>query len=417
MVLILTACQTRKLVHTETGQVLVEKSYMKTRIEGESYFVSFLKTVPYIRKYIHKRPGTSQEIAEFFKQQSAICEELRKDDPVKTNLSLAFLGDMMWIKKGWDKYLDPEVLQLCENQDLLFGNLETPVDPTRRVSFPIPDYPSFNSPVEFLTSFYSPNKHKNTLTALSIANNHAFDRGEKGAIETMKVLDSLGICYSGIVGYPVKQKPYVVIEKKGIRIGFYATCWGTNTGNGESLPGVPVKDGLRVNTVPGLAPLIPDKIDLSDIQHVLLQMKNDDVDFKIISIHWGFEFEYYPDPVIMETGRKIVASGADLIIGSHPHVQQPNEICFLNGYRSDLSSFQLQTADKIQRKALIAYSLGNFSTPMFTKAHRTGQIQSIRLYRHPRSGRIDFTVPDKYEVYNQSSKNPEIFRKVVLNAP
>lgn len=411
---ILFSCQGSKLRQVQGTKYPPEKRFMKTRIEGATYFTSFIKGAPYVRKYIRKRPGASPELTAYFRFQDSLAQMLKIPEFEPGDLKLAFVGDLMWVMNGWDRYLDPDVLRLFEQHDVLLANLETPVDPSKRVSFPIPDYPSFNSPVEFLTSFYSPNQKRNTLTAVSFANNHAFDRGESGAAATLSVLDSLGIGHSGLIGYPGQKKAYHLIEQKGFRIGFYASCWGTNKGTGEYLPNTDQGEGIRVNVIPGLAPLDPDKIDLTIVEEVLEQMARDSVDFKIVSIHWGFEFEFYPDPVIMDTGRKIVSAGADLIIGSHPHVQQPNEICFVNGYRPDLAPFQLHSNDGIARKALIAYSLGNFTTPMYTQAHRTGQIQSIQLFRNPETGRTDWTVPEIHWVYNRSGRKEGNFRKVGL---
>jgi poly-gamma-glutamate capsule biosynthesis protein CapA/YwtB (metallophosphatase superfamily) len=418
------------------------KNYEKTRIEGRSYWSAFVNTGPYIRKYISKRPETSPEILEYFRKQEEIVSQLKTEHSESGELRLAFIGDLMWIWYGWERFLSPEVLAELERHDVVLANLETPVDPSRRVSFPVPDHPSYNSPVELLTSFYSKTKRVNTLTAVSFANNHTFDRGEDGARATLRVLDSLGIGYSGVIRPETQEKPYYLIERNGIRIGFYATCWGVNKGEagaqghkgtgaqghkgtgaqghkgtgaqGHKGTGAQGHEGLRVNVIQGLAPLDPDKIDLSEVKSVLDRMKKDSLDFKIISIHWGFEFEFYPDPVIMEVGHQIVASGADLIIGSHPHVQQPNEICFLNGYHGDIAPFLINTTDSIPRKALIAYSLGNFCTPMYTRPHRTGQIQSMRLYRNPGTGRIDWTIPEFTKVYNENGRKWRTFRRLTL---
>ncbi len=391
------------------------KNYEKTRIEGRSYWSAFVNTGPYIRKYISKRPETSPEISEYFRKQEEIVSQLKTEHSESGELSLAFIGDLMWIWYGWERFLSPEVLAELERHDVVLANLETPVDPSRRVSFPVPDHPSYNSPVELLTSFYSKTKRVNTLTAVSFANNHTFDRGEDGARATLGVLDSLGIGHSGVIRPEIQKKPYYLIEKNGIRIGFYATCWGTNKGEvGHEGTGAHGHEGLRVNVIQGLAPLNQDKIDLSEVKSVLGQMAQDSLDFKIVSIHWGFEFEFYPDPVIMEVGHQIVASGADLIIGSHPHVQQPNEICFLNGYRGDIAPFLILTPDSVPRKALIAYSLGNFCTPMYTRTHRTGQIQSLRLYRHPETGRIDWTIPEVKKIYNENGRKWRTFRRLTL---
>src|SRR5262249_53671908 len=160
----------------------------------------------------------------------------------------------------------------------------------------------------------------------------------------------------GMRKLPATERPWAVLEAKGLRIGFYAATWGLNDMTRLYSP------GLALSYLPGIAPLGARPIDTAEIERVLSEMGEENVDFKIINLHWGFEFEFYPDPAIMAVGRRIVQAGADLILGSHPHVLQPNEVCFVEG------------PDGTQRKALIVYSLGNFLTAMYTPECEIGVI-------------------------------------------
>jgi len=93
---------------------------------------------------------------------------------------------------------------------------------------------------------------------------------------------------------------------------------------------------LNPNVIPGIAPLDTGKIDLSSLDSILRRMSGDRMDIKIVYLHWGYEHELYPDPEIIKIARELARKGADIIIGSHPHVLQPNEICFINGYHKIL---------------------------------------------------------------------------------
>ncbi len=62
-------------------------------------------------------------------------------------------------------------------------------------------------------------------------------------------------------------------------------------------------------------------------------------DFIIISLHWGTENVFYPSPQQVELSRKLIDSGATIILGHHPHTIQGIER---------------------YKHGLIAYSLGNF---------------------------------------------------------
>jgi poly-gamma-glutamate synthesis protein (capsule biosynthesis protein) len=63
------------------------------------------------------------------------------------------------------------------------------------------------------------------------------------------------------------------------------------------------------------------------------------VDFLVISIHWGEEYRHEPNNRQRELARFLVDQGADVVIGHHPHVLQRTEV---------------------YRGKLILYSLGNF---------------------------------------------------------
>jgi hypothetical protein len=81
------------------------------------------------------------------------------------------------------------------------------------------------------------------------------------------------------------------------------------------------------------------------------------VDALIVSLHWGYEYDLWPDPAQRAAARALLAAGADVIIGHHPHVVQPIELI-----ESDL----------------VAYSLGNF---VFDQGQdQTGQGLALRLF-------------------------------------
>ncbi len=151
-------------------------------------------------------------------------------------------------------------------------------------------------------------------------------------------------------------------------------------------------------------------------------MSRDSIDIKILSLHWGYEYELYPDPAIIKMARMLASKGADIIIGSHPHVIQPNEICLINGYHELLSPALedttgyciLSDSAGIPRKSLIIYSPGNFSTAMYTSLCRLGAINSVNLFVNPVTGRIDWTVPEIRYVYNTPSDPVTHLRKLMF---
>ena len=61
--------------------------------------------------------------------------------------------------------------------------------------------------------------------------------------------------------------------------------------------------------------------------------------FTVVMVHWGNEFIDCPSPDQIKLGHRLIDAGANIVIGSHPHVLQPVEEYGVG---------------------LIAYSLGNF---------------------------------------------------------
>src|SRR5262249_52531090 len=137
------------------------------------------------------------------------------------------------------------------------------------------------------------------------------------------------------------QKKFALFSSKGILFGVVAATWGVNPQMFQGETKSPIW------YLKGIAPLDKTKINLAQLKDSLVEMKKAAVGFKIVFLHWGFEFETYPDPVIQEVGRELIHAGADLVIGSHPHVLQP---------------FEVVQADN--HMGLIAYSMGNFVTSM-----------------------------------------------------
>lgn len=134
----------------------------------------------------------------------------------------------------------------------------------------------------------------------NITNNHIGNFGSSGISETKKLLDDNQILWSGFSNLAIKNI-------KGKKFGF-----------------------LGYNNV-GV------KLDRAAVAKEISNAKPK-VDVLIVSIHWGKEYESLPmtdgniapdNPV--EIGHLMIDSGADLIIGNHPHWVQGVEL-YKQGY-------------------------------------------------------------------------------------
>ena len=196
---------------------------------------------------------------------------------------------------GADYYLG-NVKKIFAADDITFVNLEGPLTEnpqTAEKQFPMRGEPKY---VEILTSA--------SVEICNLANNHIYDCGEVGFRDTVNVLRTNGMKFCG-EGFSE------IIDVRGMKIGFlgYQAWYDT--------------DELR------------GKIS-SDIKKIREEAGAEVV---IVEFHWGDEKAYVSDPYQDAIAHFTVDSGADIIVGAHPHVMQGIEL--YNG-------------------KIIAYSLGNF---------------------------------------------------------
>lgn len=180
--------------------------------------------------------------------------------------------------------------------DVAVGNLEVTLGGP-----PYRGYPAFSSPDELAVACLNAG-----FDILGTANNHAADRGSRGIFRTIRVLDSLGIRHTGTWKSPEERDILtpLMICHDSMRIALLAYTYGTN---GIVVP--PPATVAYIDTVRAAA----------DIQRAEWL----DADLTVIFIHWGTEYDTLPSAEQKKTAAALMRAGADVIIGSHPHVVQP----------------------------------------------------------------------------------------------
>jgi poly-gamma-glutamate capsule biosynthesis protein CapA/YwtB (metallophosphatase superfamily) len=410
------AIEFKASLHIDTIYPANEKQFHKTRFEVLSNSKSFLQIGKYLRKYKRKRFNADTNTVRYFDCQRELLHIKPSANGRGNNLSLALVGDLMWIGKASPTFVSENVLAYLDTFDVVFGNLETPIDSLKRVPNLLPDYLTYNSHPTLINAFKSPTRNTNVFTAFSLANNHALDRGASGVLNTITLLNSLGIEHTGVKEWDSKAKHYLTIEQNGIRIGIYSATYGLNFSKQEDL--IKVKN----NQIKGISPPDSLELDISEICIVIRQMINDSIDLKIINLHWGFEFELYPDVFIQKIARQIVLAGADIILGGHPHVFQPMETIYLNDYKNPfyicdnpfLCSARLTDSTGKARKALVIYSLGNFVTRMYTPSCKIGAIASLSIFKDFETLLTDWHINTIEFVYNYVPTFPGKRHKLML---
>ncbi len=181
---------------------------------------------------------------------------------------------------------------------------------------------------------------------MNTSNNHAFDMGIEGLETTLGVFAEEGILETGTNRKKEEYSQGRILVKEGIKLGFVSSTFGLN---GRA---VPPEDAYRINVARLLSKHVDPELD--SLKQQIDWCKREGCDFVIASLHWGFEFEFFPRKRQVEAARELVEYGADAILCHHPHVIQPVEY-----YR---------TRRDPGRVAVIAYSLGSL-TWGFTAPH------------------------------------------------
>ena len=220
--------------------------------------------------------------------------------------------------RGFDE-LFATVAPAVRSTDLAFANLEFPVAPRAgRGTRPF----VFNAPPEILAALRAAG-----FGLVSFANNHAYDQGPAGMVETLDELRKAGLPEVGAGRDLSAATRPVMFTLHGIRIAFLGFTAHFNLDLNDPSP-----------LAPHVNPAEPEEM----AREIALAKTTSDL--VVVSIHWGTEYATDPDPGQMALAHRLVDAGADIILGSHPHVLERLEVVHRPG----------------GRVALIAYSLGNF---------------------------------------------------------
>lgn len=155
---------------------------------------------------------------------------------------------------------------------------------------------------------------QSNIRLVSVANNHSYDLGEPAFLDTLKNLEKENINFiGGGVNLNEARKPYI-FKKDDTKIAFLAYFQNESYGIDKMHEVTPTKNK------PGILPICEDLI-YDDILNV-----KDAVDLVFVSLHWGNENTPKIHPLSIKLAHKIIDSGADCILGHHPHVPKGIEI-------------------------------------------------------------------------------------------
>lgn len=258
--------------------------------------------------------------------------------PVKS-VKLLVAGDLMFdrhirkhaAEKGND-YIFAAIKPLLLSADAVLVNLEGPItdQPSKSLGSQV------GSPNNFIFTFPSSlaeTLRSHNITIVNLGNNHILNFGQSGVASTVDYLAAAQVKYFGYVSANHSTvSPSLVTEINGIKIGF-----------------------VNYNQFSDQNP---------DSVTTLIRQLRPTVDFLVVYTHWDNEYQRAPAQVTVNLAHRFVEAGADMIIGSHPHVTQ--------------------TVEKYQ-DTYIYYSLGNF---VFDQYFESAVKQGLVL-------EVEFTAADK----------------------
>lgn len=207
------------------------------------------------------------------------------------------------------------VSHIFEEADLGFVNLECCISSG---GSPVPGKEfCFRGPADSASALV-----EGGIDVVSLANNHSKDYGNSAFLDTLTHLQESGVAWCGAGKNAEEAYSPAVLEAKGKKVAFVAFNWVIPDG----WPATATNPGCATTTDTGRV--------ASTIEEA-----GSEADYVVASFHWGIELATSPNEAQRRLARLAVDSGADLVLGHHPHVVQGFEL---------------------YNNRLIAYSLGNY---------------------------------------------------------
>lgn len=275
---------------------------------------------------------------------------------------IMMVGDMMCGQKqmeaqstdvGWDFRDSFELIkERFAESDFAIGNLETLLAapwPYMADEVYIDNFNNCNAPATYLDAV-----KYGGFDAVVMANNHNCDGGARALRDTVEQVKKYRFANTG--AFTSKdEKRYFIADIRGIKVGFLAYMSRFIGFNGKEKTWSSEERKIMLN-----------RFSLKKAKEDIKNCRADGAEYVITYMHWGLKnFKTVSEKQKKEAAEAATA-GADLIIGSNPHVLQP---------------FEMLT-DDTGRKVPCYYSLGNFQSIMNQiPGNRESAIVKITLKR------------------------------------
>ena len=282
-----------------------------------------------------RAPETQETAADMSETvESAASSSGEPPQPTVTTLHVSATGDNLIHdgiylqarqRAGGNGYdfglLYENVAYFYQNFDINWINQETLVTD----ELPPSSYPCFCTPGALAQEAYDIG-----FRVFSLSNNHSYDQGAEGIAATRRFWASMpdDVVTTGLFAGESDYSNIPIQEKDGVKIAYLAYTDSTN--------GIPTPQNAEANVI---------YTSQEDVIQMQIELAQTMADVVVVGVHWGTENSHVVNDAQRTLAQKIADWGADIIIGTHPHVVQ---------------TIEMLTSAKDGTQVPVAYSLGNF---------------------------------------------------------
>lgn len=233
-------------------------------------------------------------------------------------------------------------------------------------------YPQFTTPPVILEVV-----KKYGADMITMCNNHMLDGYCDGLVESVGHVEAAGLDHiGGYVDEADSNKPEIY-EINGIKVGFVTYTHTTNS---------------MENYCDDRTSYLINYFKNSNCAADIANARAAGAEVIVAVTHWGEEYKREPESTTRRYAEALVAAGADVIIGGHPHMVQPAEYVTAT------------TATGQTRTALCIYSLGNFLSQHRVQYTDSGVVFEFTIQENA-DGTFSITNPGYVPVYVWTFKN------------
>lgn len=350
------------------------------------FFWSFCVLAPLLFLIVAMSDGFFASASEPHSNNAA---SLVSDKDSLVTVSITFAGDLMChspqfnnarqsdgtynFNPSWDA-----IKPFLSAADFTIGNLETTC---AGAGSGFSGYPAFNTPDEYIAAL----KYAG-FDMLATSNNHSMDTGEKGLERTIGIIKQNGLAYTGTFLSQADRDSIRMVDLKGLKIAVLNYTYGTN----GAYPSA--EHAYKLNV-----------FDSTLVKNDMAAARKNGAEIVLVFYHWGVE--YRADPMWPKQDSMMqcaIHAGADLIIGSHPHVVGP--VTFYKGEGSKLDS------------GLVAWTMGNFISNQSKRYQDAGLVLTVELTKNVNTGAVSISKTSYMPTWVYRGTDPSNKNYVVMPA-